>query len=103
MKVSIIQTHLHWENPEKNRDHFDSLMSSIKEKTDLIILPEMFTTGFTMTPKKLAEPSNGPTLNWLKLKAKEKDAVLTGSVAIEENGKFYNRLFWTEPDGATDT
>ena len=103
MKVSIIQTHLHWENPEKNRDHFDSLMSSIKEKTDLIILPEMFTTGFTMTPKKLAEPSNGPTLNWLKLKAKEKDAVLTGSVVIEENGKFYNRLFWTEAGGAIDT
>lgn len=103
MKITIIQTYLHWENPEKNRDHFDSLISSLKEKTDLIVLPEMFTTGFTMAPKKTAEPSKGPTLNWMKLKAGEKNAVITGSVAVEENGKFYNRLFWTEPNGDTDT
>ncbi len=103
MKVSIIQTILHWEDPVKNRTHFDGLISSIREKPDLIVLPEMFTTGFTMNPKKLAEPSNGETLNWLKQKAKEKNSVITGSVAVEENNKYYNRLFWVEPNGNVST
>jgi omega-amidase len=99
MKVTFIQTVLHWEKPQKNRDHFDRLIASLKGPTDLIILPEMFTTGFTMKPEIFAEPTNGITLNWLKQKAKEKNAAITGSVAISDNGKFYNRLFWVEPGG----
>jgi len=100
MKATLIQTHLYWEDREKNISHFDVLLNSIKEETDLIILPEMFTTGFTMNPEKLAEPFNGETLVWLKQKAKEKNTTITGSVAVTEEGKYFNRLFWVEPAGS---
>jgi omega-amidase len=96
MKVTLIQTYLHWENREKNLSHFDALIDSIKEPTDLIILPEMFTTGFTMNPKQFAESDN-VTLEWLKQKSKQKNAVITGSVAVKENDNNFNRLFWVEP------
>jgi len=99
MKVTLIQTDLFWENRDKNIAHFDGLINSIKEETDLIVLPEMFTTGFTMNPEKLAEPAEGETLNWMRTKAKAKNSVITGSIAVEENGKFFNRLFWVEPNG----
>ncbi|MGZ3900264.1 MAG: amidohydrolase [Bacteroidia bacterium] len=99
MKVTLIQTHLHWEDREKNIEHFDSLISSIKDETDLIVLPEMFTTGFTMNPETWAEPSDGPTLKWLKGKAEEKKAVITGSVSVKEKDNYFNRLFWVEPTG----
>lgn len=103
MKATLIQTALHWENREKNIAHFDTLINSVKEETDLIVLPEMFTTGFTMNPEKLAEPWNGETLTWLKHKAKEKNAVITGSVAVEENKKYFNRLFWVNAEGTVNT
>lgn len=103
MEVTLIQTALHWENREKNLAHFDNLLNSISKKSDLIVLPEMFTTGFTMNPEKLAEPANGPALAWLIQKASQKNCVITGSVAVEENGKFYNRLFWVEPNGAVSS
>ncbi|MCE3229187.1 MAG: Nitrilase/cyanide hydratase and apolipoprotein N-acyltransferase [Bacteroidetes bacterium] len=99
MKITLIQTSLYWENREKNIAHFDALIASIKEETDLIILPEMFTTGFTMNPEKQAEPWNGATLEWMKQKAREKNAVVTGSVSVEENKKYFNRLLWAEPNG----
>jgi omega-amidase len=99
MKVTIIQTSLYWENQEKNLAHFDNLLHSIKEQTDLIVLPEMFTTGFTMNPEKLAAPANGLVLDWMKSKAREKNAVITGSASVEEKGNYFNRLFWVEPDG----
>lgn len=97
MKITFIQTHLHWENREKNLSHFNTLIDSIKEQTDLIILPEMFTTGFTMNPKQFAESDN-VTLNWLKQKAKQKNSIITGSVAVNENNYYFNRLFWVEPN-----
>jgi len=102
MKVTLIQTYLHWENREKNLSHFDALIDSIKEPTDLIILPEMFTTGFTMNPKQFAESDN-VTLEWLKQKSKQKNAVITGSVAVKENDNNFNRLFWVEPNQAYST
>lgn len=99
VNVTIIQTALHWEDSQKNLTHFDNLLNSMKEKSDLIVLPEMFSTGFTMNPQKLAEPLNGPAFTWIKNKAQEKNCVITGSVAVEENSKYYNRLFWAEPNG----
>ncbi|MBN8692045.1 MAG: amidohydrolase [Bacteroidetes bacterium] len=99
MQVTLIQTSLFWEDREKNLAHFDNLLLSVKEKTDLIVLPEMFTTGFTMNPSKLSEPASGPTLAWLQQKAQEKNAVITGSVAVEEKGNYFNRLFWVQPNG----
>lgn len=99
MKVTIIQTHLYWEDRKKNIQHFDTLLNDIKEETDLIVLPEMFTTGFTMNPAALSEPTDGPTLHWMKKKALEKNAVLTGSVAVKEGQNYFNRLFWVDPNG----
>jgi omega-amidase len=99
MKVSIIQTALHWEDPEKNRNHFSQLIDSIEEGRDLIVLPEMFTTGFTMDPERLAEPAYGTTFQWLSEKAKARNAVITGSVSVSEDNKYFNRLYWMEPDG----
>lgn len=99
MKVTLIQTDLHWEDPKKNREHFARLIRSVKEKTDLIVLPEMFTTGFSMQPEKIAEDSQGETLSWLTELAREKNSVITGSVAVKEKGAYYNRLFWVGPAG----
>lgn len=99
LKISIIQTALHWENKEKNLLMFSQKINEIIESTDIIILPEMFTTGFSMNPNKFAEPMNGLTVNWMKAKAKEKMCVIVGSFICEENGKFYNRLVWISPDG----
>lgn len=99
MQVTLIQTSLFWEDREKNLAHFNNLLNSVQEKTDLIVLPEMFTTGFTMNPSKLSEPASGPTLAWLQQKAQEKNAVITGSVAVEEKGNYFNRLFWVQPNG----
>src|ERR1041384_7121482 len=100
MKVTLIQTQLYWENKDKNLEHFENLVNSITEPTDLIVLPEMFTTGFTMDPSKLADPLNGASLQWMAKKAIEKRTVLCGSVAVEDKGNFYNRLFWVEPSGS---
>ena len=99
MKVTIIQTALHWEDKDKNLSHFGDLIDSIKEQTDLIVLPEMFTTGFTMNPSELADPANGSCTQWMLSKAAEKKAVICGSIATGENSNYYNRLYWAEPDG----
>lgn len=99
MKVSLVQTSLHWEHIEKNLEHFDALLDKIGESTDLIVLPEMFTTGFSMSPERVAENWNGRALAWMKKKATEKNCVITGSVAVEDGGHYYNRLFWVKPGG----
>jgi len=99
LKVTIIQSDLVWENPEKNLQNFSSQIDAIKEQTDLIILPEMFATGFTMNAQKLAEENDGRTVQWMKSKATEKNADLIGSVIIKEDSGFYNRLFWVKSDG----
>lgn len=103
LKITIIQSSLHWENKEMNLIMFSQKINDIKESTDLIILPEMFTTGFSMSPKKFAEPMNGATVSWMKEKAKEKNCVITGSFICEENGKCFNRLVWVNPDGSFST
>ncbi|MBI3501295.1 MAG: amidohydrolase [Bacteroidetes bacterium] len=103
LKITIIQSNLHWENIEANLKMFSEKISSIKEETDLVVLPEMFSTGFTMNNKFLAEKMNGKTLNWMKQMAKEKNCVVTGSVIIEEKKKYYNRLIWMPPSGKYKT
>src|SRR5699024_11051193 len=72
----------------------------IREKTDLIVLPEMFSTGFTMNPETLAEEMNGPTMKWMLEQAQKFSCVVTGSLPIKEDGKFFNRLIWMRPDGS---
>lgn len=99
LKIAFIQANLKWEDSEANRQLFSEEIAKISEETDLIILPEMFTTGFSMNAEKLAEPTDGPTLKWMREQAKKKQAAVTGSVIISENGNYYNRLFFVFPDG----
>lgn len=99
MKISLIQTSLIWEDAEANRNNFEKLINGIAEATDIIVLPEMFATGFTMEPAICAEPMDGKTVNWMKEMAAFKDSAVTGSLVIEENGKYYNRLLFVLPDG----
>ena len=98
MNVALIQSPLEWENPEKNRNYFDEKIKAITD-ADLIVLPEMFTTGFTMNPFDVAETMEGETVLWLQKTAKAKNIAITGSVIIKENEKFFNRLLFVFPDG----
>ena len=99
MKIALIQTPLFWENPKLNRDYFEEKINAIAENADLIVLPEMFTSGFTMNPKSVAETMQGDTILWLKNLAKAKNAAITGSLVIEDNGHFFNRLVFVFPSG----
>ncbi len=99
LKVSIIQSDLTWENKTKNFSHFDELISSIEVKTDLILLPEMFSTGFSMNAENLFDTPEGETLKWLRAHANNTQAAVTGSVIVKENGNYYNRLYFVTPDG----
>jgi len=95
----LIQTSLYWEDKEANLQMLEEKILSIQEKTQVVVLPEMFSTGFSMKPEKLAEPMDGKTVNWMKRVAAEKKVILTGSVIIEEEGNYYNRSIWMLPNG----
>jgi predicted amidohydrolase len=99
LTVTTIQTHLHWEDKTSNLEMFEGKINSIKEKTELVILPEMFSTGFAINPEKLAEKMDGATVEWMKRLASKKNIILTGSIIIEEGGKYFNRLIWMLPNG----
>ncbi len=99
LTVAIIQTHLIWENPIQNRLNFSKKIREIRDDVDLIILPEMFTTGFTMTPHNIAETMKGNTVEWMKQMAKETNAAITGSIVLSEGNDYYNRLLFVEPSG----
>ena len=99
MKIAIIQSSLIWENPTENRNYFEEKINVITEKVDLIVLPEMFTSGFTMNPSAVAETMQGETILWLQSLAKAKNSAITGSLVITENNNFYNRLVFVFPSG----
>lgn len=99
LELALIQTSLAWQNAEANRRHFADLLEQARG-ADLIVLPEMFTTGFSMNAAELAEPEEGPTCAWLREQAVRLEAVVTGSVIIEAaDGSYRNRLLWARPDG----
>ena len=100
LQITVIQSSLIWENKTANLHLFDQKLADLHSATDLIILPEMFTTGFSMAPEGLAEPVDGPTVEWLATKAQQTNAVITGSFIAIEAGKYYNRLIWMRPDGS---
>ncbi len=100
LSITIIQANLHWEDPIANRKMFSEKIGAILESTNLIILPEMFTTGFTMNASALAETNEGATLEWMREIADSRNTAITGSVIIEDNGNYYNRLFFVLPDGS---
>ncbi|HEV2483700.1 MAG TPA: nitrilase family protein [Puia sp.] len=99
LTITTIQTGLKWEDKTANLQHFEARIESLREATELVILPEMFSTGFSMQPERLAETMDGPTLRWMADMAARKKIILTGSVIIEENGRYYNRLVWMLPNG----
>lgn len=109
LTITTIQTNLHWENKKANLQMLQEKIFSIKEKTEIVVLPEMFSTGFSMQPQKLAETMDGETVQWMKEIAAEKKIILTGSLIIKEEAPspkereggevYYNRLVWMLPNG----
>jgi len=98
LKLTLIQSTIHWQNVTANLAMFEEKIWQIKGETDIIVLPEMFNTGFSMQTS-LAEPMNLTTFKWMKQMAAQTGAVVTGSYMVKEEGKVYNRLIWMQPDG----
>jgi predicted amidohydrolase len=121
LTITIIQSNLHWEDKAANLAMFEAKINSIRERTEVVVLPEMFSTGFSMQPDKLAETMERETVQWMKRVAAEKKIILTGSIIIKEEGArphtsedlpldtvhaaesvpalYYNRLIWMLPNG----
>jgi omega-amidase len=99
LTITLIQTNLHWEDKTANLQMLAEKINSISVPTELVVLPEMFSTGFSMQPEKLAETMDGETITWMKKMASTKNIILTGSIIIEEENKYYNRLIWMLPNG----
>lgn len=100
LRLGLLQTSLSWENKEENLKKCDRLLRRLRGKTDIAVLPEMFTTGFTMHPSLLAEPADGVTVNRLKVWAASYELAIAGSFIAEENGNYYNRGFFVTPEGS---
>ncbi|MCO4807568.1 MAG: amidohydrolase [Flavobacteriales bacterium] len=101
LRVSFIQSSLHWERPDLNKSSFDEHIARLPA-TDIIVLPEMFTTGFTMNTA-LAEEMSGPSVAWMQDHASKKQSVVVGSLIIKDGGSFFNRLIWADPSGSINT
>lgn len=99
LKISILQHELIWENASANLDKIDSLVAGKLDHTDVLILPEMFTTGFTMNPSAVAESMSEKSVEWMKTRAREWKVVLAGSLVIKENNQNSNRFLWITPNG----
>ena len=99
MIVSLIQSDIIWEDKNSNLKKYQEQIDKI-ESTELIVLPEMFTTGFSMSPKDISEKMNGETIQWMKQNAHKMNSAICGSIIIEESGKYFNRFIWINPDGS---
>ncbi|SHE97276.1 amidohydrolase [Flavisolibacter ginsengisoli] len=103
LKVSLVQTSLHWEDKASNLSMLSEKIAGVKASTHLVVLPEMFTTGFSMKPEQLAENMEGDTLAWMQQTARDNKVILTGSMIAEQEGNYYNRLVWMLPNGQYGT
>lgn len=99
LKITLVQYDIEWESSSKNFDKIEKLLDFDYEQSDLIVLPEMFNSGFSMNPVKIAESKHGKVVNWMKYMASKHQSTIAGSVAIKENGRFYNRFFAVYPNG----
>ncbi len=99
LNVALVQTSLLWENPKKNRDNLSKKIAALAKEVDLIVLPEMFTTGFTMTPQNIDRAEGQKTVDWMLEEVKKTGAAIVGSVPYFEDNTFTNRLFFAEPNG----
>jgi len=98
-RVTLAQQPLAWHDAAANRAHFAAVLAPVRGATDLVVLPEMFTTGFTMKPEQYAEPADGETRAWLLAQARELDAAVGGSVAVNDKGRYFNRFMLATPEG----
>jgi len=103
LNITLIQPDIIWEDKEANLVQYAKLIEGIEEKKEVVVLPEMFSTGFSMAPERLAENMNGPSVQWMKDIAAKHRCILTGSLIMEEDGNYYNRLLWVQPDGKAGT
>ncbi len=103
LKFAVIQTDLTWENPIANRKILEKKIRACDRSTDVIVLPEMFTTGFTMNAKPFAETLSGDTAKWMKFLSVQMNYVICGSIIIEDNHEYYNTFLWVQPDGTVHT
>lgn len=103
LTIALIQSQLHWEAPQQNRTMFEEKIDSISNDVDVIVLPEMFTSGFTMNPGNLDASEGIKTVEWMQNQAKKKDAAIVGSMVFQEDDKFFNRLWFVQPDGGLST
>ncbi|MBW2603714.1 MAG: amidohydrolase [Deltaproteobacteria bacterium] len=99
LKVTLIQSELVWEDIASNLTGFDNKINAIEEETRLIVLPEMFSTGFTMNAADLAQDMKGSAVKWIMEKSAEKNVDMVGSIIADDGGKFFNRLLWAKPNG----
>ncbi len=99
LTVGLVQIDLAWENPDLNRKLIEKNILEEEAKVNLFVLPEMFTSGFTMKPKRVSESMQGATINWLKQLSKKKNAAICGSLVIKEKECFFNRFVFVEPNG----
>jgi len=99
MYITLIQPDIVWEDKKANLLHYEELMDRIEGPRHVVVLPEMFSTGFSMAPERLAEPMDGDSVEWMAAMAEKHRCILTGSLIIEEGGKYYNRMLWVQPDG----
>jgi len=99
LSITLIQTEIFWEDKAANIAQYTRLIEGIVGQKEIVVLPEMFSTGFSMAPEKLAENMAGETIQWMTEMARKHRIILTGSLIIEEEGKYYNRLVWMQPDG----
>jgi predicted amidohydrolase len=99
LTITTIQSNLYWQDKAANLQMLEQKINSMEQKTELVILPEMFSTGFSMQPEIYAETMEGETVQWMQRVSKENGIILTGSVIIEEEGNYFNRLIWMLPNG----
>lgn len=99
LHVTLIQADIIWEDKQANMRRYEQYFAQLPASRHIVLLPEMCTTGFSMNPKKLAEPMDGPTVSWLRQMASQHRCIIAGSFVIEEAGMYFNRLIWMQPDG----
>ena len=103
MKVATVQLDISWENTDQNLSRLDALLANIPDDVELVVLPEMFNTGFSMNPTRIATLDGGEALGWMKRFSSENQTAVVGSIATKTLEGFYNRLYWVFPDGQFQT
>lgn len=103
LTISLVQSDLHWEDKTANLSKLESVLRRLPSNTEVAVLPEMFSTGFSMRPELLAEPMDGPTVDWMLRMSSECRKILVGSLIVREEGSYFNRMLWVCPDGSLGT